>query len=171
VAALSIAPVLHLVVQKVAGQTRFWRALFVLLLLGAVFLAAWSARSTLLGMDYRQEPPFWERVGAAVPSEGRTIGLVQAYGNLLSYYGWRQVELWPITGELALADLRGAQPQDFETLFIKRTVGMDFFLISSFSQLELQPNLAEYLASHFPIYSQGDGYIIYDLRAPLSTSS
>ena len=170
-AALSIAPILHLIVQKVAQQTRLWRSAFVLVMSAALFLAAWSARSTLLGVDYRQEPPFWERVGAAVPIEGRTIGLVQAYGNLLSYYGWRQVELWPITGELALADLRGAQLQDFETFFMKRTAGMDFFLISSFSQLELQPNLAEYLESHFPIYSQGDGYLIYDLRTPLSGSA
>jgi len=54
---------------------------------------------------------------------------------------------------------------------MKRTAGMDFFLISSFSQLELQPNLAEYLESHFPIYSQGDGYLIYDLRTPLSGSA
>jgi hypothetical protein len=169
-AALSIAPIIDLIVKNLSQQTRLWRTSFALVALVAVFLAAWSARSTLLGVDYRQEPPFWERVGASVPTEGRTIGLVQAYGNLLSYYGWRQVALWPITGELALADLRGAAPQDFETLFMQRTAGMDFFLISSFNQLELQPNLAEYLETHYPIYSQGDGYIIYDLRAPLSVS-
>lgn len=168
-AAFSIAPIAHLIATKVAQQSRPWRVGFALVTLAALFLAAFSARSTLLGVDYRQEPHFWQRVGAAVPTEGRTIGLVQAYGNLLSYYGWRQVELWPITGELALADLRGSQPQDFESLFIKRTAGMDFFLISSFSQLDLQPNLAAYLQSHFPIYSQGDGYLIYDLRTPLSS--
>ncbi len=169
-AALSIAPIIDLIVKKMSQQTRLWQASFAVLALGAVFFAAWSARSTLLGVDYRQEPAFWERVGAAVPAEGRTIGLVQAYGNLLSYYGWRQVALWPITGELALSDLRGAAPQDFETLFMQRTPGMDFFLVSSFNQLELQPNLAEYLETHFPIYSEGDGYIIYDLRVPLSDS-
>ena len=168
-AALSIAPIAHLIVTKVAQQSRLWRAAFALVSLAALFLAAFSARSTMLGVDYGQEPPFWQQVGAAVPTEGRTIGLLQAYGNLLSYYGWRQVELWPITGELALADLRGAQPRDFESLFVRRTAGMDFFLISSFSQLELQPNLAAYLDSHFPIYSQGDGYIIYDLRSPFSS--
>lgn len=169
-AALSIAPILDLIVKKLSQQTRPWKVSFALVALGALFFAAWSVRSTLLGVEYRQEPPFWERVGAAVPAEGKTIGLVQAYGNLLSYYGWRQVALWPITGELVLSDLRGAAPQDFETFFMQRTAGVDFFLVSSFNQLELQPNLAEYLETHFPIYSEGDGFIIYDLRAPLSGS-
>jgi len=170
-AALSLAPILHLVVQKVSRQTRFWRALFALVLLGSLFFNAWAARSELLAVDYRQEPAFWARVGAAVPLDGKTIGLVQAYGNSLTYYGWRRVELWPITGELALSGLRGNQPEGFEIFFLERTAGRAYFLITSFNQLDQQPLLADYLASHYPVYSQGDGYLIYDLRAPLSASS
>ncbi|MEX2144233.1 MAG: glycosyltransferase family 39 protein [Anaerolineales bacterium] len=170
-AALSIAPILHLVINKIAQQNRVWQALLALGLLGSLFFNAWAARSEMLGADYRQEPAFWERVGAAVPIDGKTIGLVQAYGNSLTYYGWRRVELWPITGELALSGLRGNQPTEFDIFFNQRTTGMAYFLITSFNQLDQQPLLAEFLVNHYPVYSQGDGYIIYDLRAPLSSSS
>lgn len=163
-AALSLAPLLNIIVRRIAREPRFWQALFVLMLLASLFLTVWTSRSDMLGADYRHEPPFWQRVGAAVPTDGRTIGLVQAYGNLLTYYGWRQVALWPITGELYLAGLRGNSPDDFETFFLERTAGMDYFLVTSFNQLEQQPQLANYLAAHYPIYAEGDGYLIYDLR-------
>ncbi|MEX1247008.1 MAG: glycosyltransferase family 39 protein [Anaerolineales bacterium] len=163
-AALSIAPIFHLIIKKIARQTRYWQAPFVLVLLGSLFFTAWISRSDMLGVDYRGEPPFWQSVGDAIPTDGETIGLVQAYGNLLTYYGWRRVELWPVTGELYLAGLRGNDPGDFETFFLERTVGTDYFLITSFNQADQQPMLTEYLEAHYPVYSQGDGYIIYDLQ-------
>lgn len=169
VAALSIAPVFHLIVKKIAQQTRFWQALFVAILAASLFFTVWTSRSDMLGVDYRDEPPFWQRVGAAVPTDGKTIGLVQAYGNLLTYYGWRRVELWPITGELYLAGLRGNDPGDFETFFLQKTAGVDYFLITSFNQADQQPQLMDYLAEHYAVYSEGDGYIIYDLRSPISS--
>ena len=163
-AAISIAPILYLIVRKIGQQTTFWKASFSLVLLGSLFFTVWTSRSDLLGVSYREEPRFWERIGEAVPKDGKTIGLVQAYGNLLAYYGWRHIELWPITGELYLAGLRGNQPGDFEMFFLERTAGTDYFLVTSFNQLDQQPMLADYLETHYPVYSQGDGYIIYDLR-------
>src|SRR3990172_29973 len=163
-AALSVAPIFQLIVRKIVRQSRFWRISFVCVLLASLFLTAWTSRSTLLGVSYKDEPPFWERIGSAVPTDGKTIGLVQAYGHLLSYYGWRRVDLWPITGELNLAGLRGNQPAEFESFFLDHTAGKDYFLVTSFNQLEQQPLLAEYLKTHFPVYSEGAGFIIYDLR-------
>jgi hypothetical protein len=163
-AAISIAPIIHLVVEKIARQHRFWQAAFALVLFSSLFFNAWIARSDMLGVSYRDVPPYWERVGAAIPSDGETIGLVQDYGNLLTYYGWRRVELWPVTGDLYLAGLRGNTSADFETFFLDRTTGMNYFLVTAFNQLEQQPMLADYLDAHYPVYSQGDGYIIYDLQ-------
>lgn len=169
IAALSLASISQLIIDKAARQSRAWQSLIGLVLVGTLFFSAWTVRSTLLGVDYRDEPAFWERVGQAVPRDGRTIALAQSYGNLLNYYGGRKVELWPITSELALAGLRGNTVQDFETFFVQRTADMDYFLITSFNQLDNQPQLEEYLRTHFAIYSQGDGYLIYALRTPLSS--
>lgn len=167
-AALSMAPVVDLLIPQVIKQRRVWQIASAFLIAATIFFAAWSARSTLLGVDYRDEPPFWQRIGAAIPTDGETIGLVQSYGNLLTYYGWRRVELWPITGELYLAGLRGNTQQDFETFFLDHTAGMDYFLVTAFNQLDQQPMLADRLNSNFPVLSQGDGYIIYDLRTALN---
>lgn len=163
-AAISIAPIIQLVVEKIARQHRFWQAAFILVLFASLFFNAWIARSDMLGVSYRDVPPYWESIGAAIPADGETIGLVQDYGNLLTYYGWRRVELWPVTGDLYLAGLRGNTSADFESFFLDRTAGMNYFLITAFNQLDQQPMLADYLEAHYPVYSQGDGYIIYDLQ-------
>ena len=52
-----------------------------------------------------------------LPVDGRIVGLVQHYGNLLNYYGSRNIALWPVTSELNLAELRGNDSSDFEALF------------------------------------------------------
>ena len=163
-AALSIAPIADLIVKKIAEQHRVWQAAFVGVLMTSLFFTAWISRSDMLGVSYRDEPRFWQRVGAAVPTDGETIGLIQSYGNLLTYYGWGRVELWPVTGELYLAGLRGNQPKDFEIFFLDRTFGMDYFLVTAFNQLDQQSMLADYLNAHYPVFSQGDGFVIYDLR-------
>jgi hypothetical protein len=164
IAALSIAPLVHLVLRRAARQGRGWRLLFAAVLLGSLAFSAWVSRSDMLGVDHRGEPAFWERIGTVVPRDGDTIALVQSYGHLLNYYGGRKVELWPVTSELALAGLRGNSFDDFEAFFIKRTEGMEYFLVTAFNQLEQQPQLAEYLNAHFTIYSEGEGYRIYDLQ-------
>lgn len=168
--ALSIAPVLQLIARKISLQTRFTQGLFVLVLLAALFFTAWTTRSDMLGVSYRNEPLFWQRIGAAIPVEGKTIGLVQAYGNMLTYYGWRQVDSWPATADLYVQGLRGRKIEDFETFFTERTAGMDYFLVTSFNQLNQQPQLADYLEAHYPVYSRGDGFIIYDLRKPIANN-
>jgi hypothetical protein len=161
--ALSLAPLFQLLVRRVARLPRTWQLAAGLVAAATLLFAAWTVRSTLLGVDYRSEPAFWERIGTVVPRDGNTIALVQSYGHLLNYYGGRKVELWPIAAELKLAGLRGNSVEDFEEFFAERTAGMQYFMITAFNQLELQPLLKDYLAAHYPVYQEGDGYLIYDL--------
>jgi hypothetical protein len=161
--ALSLAPVASLIFSKIIYQGRVWRALFAGLLLIAVAYPAWIARSTLLGKDYHNEPPFWKEIGDAVPRNGKTIGLTQMYGHLLTYYGWKKVDVWPITGELELAARRGADTE-FQTIFEDRIEDKDYFLVTNFEQLERQPALKEKLYADYPIIAQGDYYAIFDMR-------
>jgi 4-amino-4-deoxy-L-arabinose transferase-like glycosyltransferase len=168
-AALSIVPVLDLIIERVRQESRLWQAAFALSLLGTLIFAAWTVRSEMLGVNYDNEPPYWERVGLAVPVDGKTIGLVQHYGHLLNYYGWRRVDLWPTTSELNLAELRGNSIQDFEVAFLERTSRSDFFLITTFNQLDMQQHLKQYLEENYPVFSRGDGFLIYDLRVRLDS--
>jgi hypothetical protein len=43
---------------------------------------------------------------------------------------------------------------------------MDFFLVTSFNQLEKQPDLKQLLYENYAIASEGKGYILFDLHAP-----
>ena len=165
--ALSIAPLSHWVYQNYLSDKRLYRFTSALILLVVVAFGARAARGQLLAADYHDAPAFWEYIGAQLPQNGKTIALTQQYGYPLTYYGWKRVSLWPVSQELNLSALRGVERQEFESFFAAKISGFSFFLVTSFSQLERQPTLQETLSDNFPIYSQGDGYIIFDLRTLL----
>jgi len=164
IVALSLAPVFAALVGAVRAQSRPWRWVFALLGLAALAFNGWIARNTLVATDYAAEVEYWQSVGAALPEEGRIIGLVGQYGHPLRYYGWRNLSLWPVTSELRLAELRGNET-DFDAIFATRTTGMDYFLVTSFNQLEQQPQLSEYLVAHYPLLLDAPGYQLFDLGA------
>ncbi len=89
--------------------------------------------------------------------------MTEDYGSRLAYWGWLDSATWPLAGDVAYhADLRGAQ-DDFEERFNGLALKRDFFLVTLPDELDLQPLLSERLG-RYPIYAQGDGYVIYDLR-------
>ena len=170
--ALSIAPVFQALYHTIQGQEsreiarKFWK---VVASLGLVIAAIYWAMLSVINFraeDFRAVPAHWEEIGAHVPAKGSIIGLTQDYGFPLSYYGWRKVTLWPILAEQQLAAMRGRE-KGFEDLFNKRTEGKEYFLVTSFNQLEKQPDLGIHLEERFPVYAEGSGFIIYDLTHPL----
>lgn len=165
---LSLAPMLQLLIDALAKIERKWQWLFAGLVISAILFNAWTSRSNFLAEDHRNEIVYWENVGAALPSDGKIIGLVQHYGQLLNYYGYRNISLWPVTSEIQLAALRGNNMDDFEAAFLARTEGNTYFLVTTFNQLNQQELLADYLNSHFSIYDESAGYRIYDLNSELS---
>lgn len=163
---LSLAPLGALVLGCLRGIPRPWQAAFVLVSLAALALPLWITRSTLIAQDYRNAPPYWEAVGAALPVNGSVIALTQSYGHPITYYGWRKVQLWPVSSELALASQRGEPEKEFSAFFTSKTEGIDFFLVTAFNQLDAQPLLKDKLYNDYPVYAEGSGYIIFDLRTP-----
>jgi len=165
--AISLVPILQLILDRLAQQARHWQALAIIVaLIGASYMS-WVAILPQFRDDYRHEPAYWKEVGDLLPSDGKILALTQDYGYRLMYYGWRKVILWPNRGELNLSELRG-EGKDFETFFAKKTEGMNYFLITSFNQFNDQPELKKYLSQHFPVYAEGGGYLIYDLVHPLN---
>jgi hypothetical protein len=62
--------------------------------------------------------------------------------------------------------MAGSAPTDFESYFKDKTTGMDYFLVTMFSEFDAQPDLKNELTSKYPVLSEGDGYILFDLRNP-----
>ncbi|MBC8334064.1 MAG: hypothetical protein ISR59_11550 [Anaerolineales bacterium] len=55
-------------------------------------------------------------------------------------------------------------PQEFAQIFNKNAQNRDFFLITDFDEWDAQVDLRDYLSAQYPIYVEGDGYLVFDLR-------
>ena len=115
--------------------------------------------------DYGAEPIAWKNVGDAIPVNGRFIALTSDYGMRLRYYGWRIMSAsWPNSADLNLFALAGNDPLNYQTYFEEQTQGMDYFVVTAFNELEAQPELRSLLSDNYELFSEGDGYRIYDLH-------
>ena len=159
--ALGLAAALNPLVESVAVQGQAGRVGFIALIVAVIGYQSWVARSVLAAEDFHHEPVFWKHVGDVIPANTDVIALTQDYGYRLMYFGWRKVSLWPLSTDLSEA--RGGHHAERAADFADLTEGKEYFLVTAFGQFDKQPDLKEILAQ-YPIASQGDGYVLYDLR-------
>jgi hypothetical protein len=157
--ALGLAVALNPLLEAAAAQGPFPRAALMGLAIAIIGYQSWVARSVLVAEDFRHEPAFWGEVGDAIPADADVIALTQDYGFRLMMWGWRKVNTWPLNTDLSEAHGGSHDASDFEDL----TTGRDYFLVTAFGQLEKQPDLKAIL-QEYPVASEGDGYVLYDLR-------
>ncbi len=166
IAALSLSPLGAWVLSRLTESTtgsRWMRLLSTAVLALGLVSVLWDVRSTLKSTDYRPEAAMWAEIGQTLGQDARVVGLTQDYGSRLDFWGWLDAAQWPVAGDLAYhEDLRGAQA-DFEERFKNLASKRDFFLVTLPDELKAQPMLKERLAT-YPIFAEGDGYVIYDLR-------
>jgi 4-amino-4-deoxy-L-arabinose transferase-like glycosyltransferase len=165
IVALGLAPFAAIASRKLWQLPKLWMGLGLALVIGSFGYTTLIARNLLAATpDYRSEPIAWRQMGEAIPTDGATIALTHEYGYRLMYYGWRQVSLWPTTQDQGLTAARGGNSDtDFDRFFGQETQGMHYFLVTLFGELDAQPKLKAMLYDHYPIPSQGDGYILFDL--------
>jgi hypothetical protein len=157
--ALGLAPLAKAVASRMTREKRIWQAALVALTVAVVGYHSWVARSTLIAEDFRAEPAYWQMVGETIPADAKVIALTQDYGYRLMYYGWRRVDTWPLAS--GLAEVRG-NTINAEKTFAEFAADKDYFLVTSFNQLDKQPDLKKIL-EQFPIAAQGEGFVLYDL--------
>jgi Dolichyl-phosphate-mannose-protein mannosyltransferase len=148
--------------QAIGGW--FWRGAFIAVIIVGCGYPIWLSSRVLQFDNYSGEAMGWQHIGEQLPSDGRIIGLVHAYGYPLIYYGWREVNSWPLSSDLAMTELRGGnESTDFAQTFQQRTHGFRYFLVTLMGELDAQPQLKAYLADHYQAILQDDGLILYDL--------
>jgi 4-amino-4-deoxy-L-arabinose transferase-like glycosyltransferase len=172
VVALSLAPLANLILQALRVQPRFWRLVSAAALLIGTAYPVWLAYTGMIGMDYHNEASAWIKMGQELPQDGQIVALTHDYGLRIGYYGWRFVQVWPGSVDFEMLSRRvggnGGDPDDFEQLFLDKTSGMDYFLITRFDELDVQPLLKARLYEQYPVATEGDGYLIFDLNHPLT---
>jgi 4-amino-4-deoxy-L-arabinose transferase-like glycosyltransferase len=143
------------------------RKLFALTLIGGVifFWMAynfWDARMTLKHSSYVDEPGFYENLGTKL-KDYTVVSITPNYGYRLSYWGWKQTINWKSVGDFTMREMAGVEV-DVEAEFEKAIDNSDLFLITDFEQFNQQPDVEKFLMETYPIFEEGDGYLIYDLR-------
>jgi 4-amino-4-deoxy-L-arabinose transferase-like glycosyltransferase len=148
------------------GRGVAWRrgALVAVLLYG-LFSVVWSVRNEMKAVDYRPQQAWWEEVGAALGRDASVAALTEDYGLRLAYWGWQEAAIWPSSGDVYLAQVRGGG-RNFEAFFEKLAGKKAFFLVTDMEDYARQVELQTLLAG-YPVYAQGEGYVIYDLQRPL----
>lgn len=139
-------------------------ALFFVLLYG-VFSTVWDVRNEMKSVDYRPQEAYWAEIREALGPGASVATLTEDYGNRLAYWGWQKAEIWPSSGDLYQAHLRGNQ-RDIDNLFAEMAAKKALFLVTDLEDFARQTDLQALLAG-YPVLAQGNGYLIYDLQRPL----
>lgn len=160
--ALGLAPAIEALVARASPLRSAWRAALFVPIAAFLGYQSWAARSVLVQEDFSHIPVFWESVAAALPQNADVIALTQDYGFDLMYWGWRKVDLWPLATNLAA--FRNSD-RDLASRFSQLVDGDRYFLVTSGSQLESQPELRSILDG-YEVVAQGQGYSLYDLQSP-----
>jgi hypothetical protein len=125
---------------------------------------SWDVVVTLKRSDYRNEPPYWAKLGEKLRGKS-VVALTHDYGYRIGYWGWTPVQNWMTSGDMNLRTMAGAT-FDERQLFEEATAGKDYFLVDLLGELDHQPVLKDILYNHYTLVDQGDGYVIFDLRKP-----
>lgn len=166
IAAVSLAPAAGALLDLLGqGTPRRLGTVFVTVLaLGVILFKAWDTRVILLRQDYRSQPAEWSRFRDLVPPGASVLALSQAYGYLLAYYGWLNVEPWLTESDLDLRTLSGQTEESVQARQLEQLAGAEYFVITNFNEFDRQPALQRALYDNFPVYREGQGYLIFDLQ-------
>ena len=164
IVAIGLAAAAQVMLERLRAMWRGpWPYLVALGLLAAwAGQQAYTVRSTLRNVDYRPEAAFWENLGNEIRSYS-VVGITQDYNGRIQYWGWDNIQYWPTTGDFAKSALTGGK-ENLTALFQQLTAGKQLFLVTDMGELDQQPGLKAILYDDYPIFDQGSGYIIFDLR-------
>ncbi|GAB4503171.1 MAG: hypothetical protein Fur0043_01630 [Anaerolineales bacterium] len=138
------------------------RGALVFVLVYGLLSVVWSIRNEMKAVDYRPQAAWWQEIGAALGRETPVIALSPDYGLRLAYWGWVDAAVWPSSGDTYRAQAFSGG-RDFRAFFEKMAGKKRFFLVADMDDFARQPELQTLLAA-YPVYAQGQGYVIYDLQ-------
>jgi len=124
---------------------------------------AWIVRSELKRTDYAEEVRIWQDLGDLLGYDKKVTGIMPDYGYRLAYWGWMSVSPWMQTADIELRELAGNNI-DYQNYLETAINNHDFFVITDMEEFSRQKLLEDYLQNNFPVFSESDEWIIYQLR-------
>jgi hypothetical protein len=164
--AFSLAPLAYVIFSKLKSQDNLAKWMVAAVIVLALGYSGWMGRSIMLSKNYRNEAIGWQKLSQVLPKEGDLMGITHELGYRIAYYDWRHVTPWPYSAEDE-QELGTKDPMvQFTALFKKATGGQDYFVVTMFGQFDSLSLLKDYLYANYPIYAEGDGYLIFNLTQP-----
>lgn len=168
---LPLIPVVALstaaVVENLAGHIQqlwpkgYGRVVWVGISLTAVLICLWQVRTDLKRVNYRTEADFWAYLGQRLQGHS-VLALTQDYNSRLAYWGWFTADYFLSSGDFQRRLVAGVD-SDVKALFEEQVEGKDLFVITMLDELDKLPTLQN-LLHPYPVFQQGDGFIIYQLK-------
>jgi len=174
IVAFSLAPYGELIYSRLSQLPGLWRLAAIAAIVAAILYPSWLIRNNQVSQDYALEPRIWQRIGESLPKNAKIIALTHDYNTRIIYYGWTPVGSWVQTADIQMNIMAGGNndPNDpaWKEIFDQRTRDFDYFLVTLMGELGNQPVIKNILYENYP-YTEGDGYILFDLKHPRSISS
>ena len=165
IVALSLAPLGMLIFKNIKehGHPRIAIVAVGAALCFGLGVSLWTVRVDLARNDYRPEVAKWQQIGAVIGYPAHVLTISEDYGYRLAYWGLQNGEAWLDDADLNLRELDGRQI-DILQKFQEKIAGKDFIVITQMSKLDNQPQIKALIEKTYPVFAQGDGYVIYDVR-------
>lgn len=164
IVAIGLAPVADLIFQRIQEfeRSRWVSGAIVGIIILAVGLGLWEARSILRKEDYREVPAELRRLSEEMGGPQTPVaGLMSDYGASLDYYGYiLPAYWWPEEDGIPVREMMG---EELESLFERRTYAKQYFIITDFDEFNHLPELQELLYDRYSIFKQSEDYLIFDL--------
>ena len=162
---LSLLPLFDFVTTKLTADKQwFWRAAFTGVLITGAGIGFLDVKQDLDQRDFRPEAAAWAAIGEQIPADGCLLTLSTDYGLRLTYYGWRGTcRTWPAMLDFSLYETAGKGTPDYEGRFAESILGMDYFVVLSMEEWQAQQPLQALLVE-YPLITEGDGFLVFDLR-------
>lgn len=125
--------------------------------------------------DFKKNVKTAKEIGELVGHSANTIFLDPYFGRVLAYHGEFSGLPWPTAESLYGRRLRGTKVPDIKEDFMPDNITIlyqgkfikyspDFFIITAFDEFDKQADLKDFLKSNFPVFTQSDDYLVFDLR-------
>jgi hypothetical protein len=168
VIALGIAWPAAIVLEKLAhvNKTNVWRAAVIGVLLLALAIPLRTARGILVGRDFRSQVGYWEKLGDLLEHRSNIFEISHDYGFRLEYFGWVNGGAWTDYNDPGLSEaIKQGSASEAATSLRNRLESHSFLVVTILGELDANPIIKEFLYETYPVFEQGEDFVIFDLRS------
>jgi hypothetical protein len=169
VVALSLGPAAALIIAEILKRDPRWPwrwAVWSTFSLAALLSVGLAIRDRQELPDFSEQVMLAEQIGEMVGHSTSSLLLAPYEGRPLKYHGHISGKGWPTRGDMDSEKLIGAPTrtagQRVEDFLANEP--FEFFIVTNFDQFAEQHDLKNYLRTKFPVFAEGESYLIFDLR-------